>query len=108
MTKCNFFILYHSKKRGRVNVTDVTDSLYDNELESLSNKYGKSRVVVVIDDLDSSSNEEKKRILQCQPSIGTFSRGLFLFSSADKAPHQYQQSEHVKGELDEIIKMIAG
>lgn len=36
--KCNFAILYHTKKRGRLNVTDVTDSLYDQELRHLSEK----------------------------------------------------------------------
>ncbi|XP_056392723.1 uncharacterized protein LOC130285389 [Hyla sarda] len=33
---CKFGILYHTKNRGRVNVTDVTDSLYDEELETMS------------------------------------------------------------------------
>lgn len=38
---CSFAILYHSKMRGRVNVTNVTDSLYDEELQYLSQVLGK-------------------------------------------------------------------
>ncbi|XP_063791213.1 uncharacterized protein LOC134945698 [Pseudophryne corroboree] len=78
--KCSFAILYHSKRRGRVNVTDVTDSLYDGELKHLSDVYGKDRVVVVIDDLTDTSEEEKTRILQLQPSIGTLASNLFLYN----------------------------
>ncbi|XP_063791212.1 uncharacterized protein LOC134945697 [Pseudophryne corroboree] len=78
--KCSFAILYHSKRRGRVNVTDVTDSLYDRELKHLSDIYGKDRVLVVIDDLTNTSEEEKSRILQLQPSIGTLASNLFLYN----------------------------
>lgn len=39
--KCSFGIIYHSKTRGRLNITDVTDSLYDEELQHLFRAYGK-------------------------------------------------------------------
>ncbi|OCT64659.1 hypothetical protein XELAEV_18045758mg [Xenopus laevis] len=35
VSKCSFAILYHTLKRGRLNITDVTDCLYDEELEYL-------------------------------------------------------------------------
>ncbi|CAJ0958831.1 unnamed protein product [Ranitomeya imitator] len=41
VSKCKFGILYHSKNRGRVNVTDVTDALYDEELQDLHSRLGK-------------------------------------------------------------------
>lgn len=37
----SFSILYHSKNQGRINLTDVTDSLYDLELQELSETLGK-------------------------------------------------------------------
>ncbi|KAG8545587.1 hypothetical protein GDO81_020634, partial [Engystomops pustulosus] len=36
LSRCSFGILYHTKNRGRVNVTDVTDSLYDEELKAMN------------------------------------------------------------------------
>ncbi|XP_053550722.1 interferon-induced very large GTPase 1 isoform X2 [Bombina bombina] len=37
-SECTFAILYHTRKHGRINITDVTDSLYDKELGDLSQK----------------------------------------------------------------------
>lgn len=110
-SKCDFAILYHSKKRGRVNVTDVTDSLYDNELQYLSNVYGRENVLVVIDDLDRSSEEEKLRILTHQPKIRVLAWDLFIFSSADKdalSDGGYQTSHYTQRALDDIKRIIEG
>ncbi|XP_072273203.1 uncharacterized protein [Pyxicephalus adspersus] len=45
VSKCSFGILYHTKNRGRVNITNVTDSLYDREIEVLSSVLGKESLV---------------------------------------------------------------
>ncbi|XP_075140505.1 uncharacterized protein LOC142216530 [Leptodactylus fuscus] len=110
-SKCNFAILYHSKNRGRVNVTDVTDSLYDRELQHLCDVHGRNNVLVVIDDLNSSSESEKQRILTHQPSIRELARDLFIFSSEDKAALTeggYQSSPHTLRALDDIKRVIKG
>ncbi|XP_071978882.1 uncharacterized protein [Engystomops pustulosus] len=77
---CSFAILYHTKKHGRLNITDVTDSLYDEELRDLSEYLGKDKVIVVIDDLQKTDSSEKTRILENQPSIGRLAADLFLFN----------------------------
>eukprot|EP00079_Xenopus_tropicalis_P030702 XP_012826891.1 PREDICTED: uncharacterized protein LOC100487313 [Xenopus tropicalis] len=81
--KCTFAILYHTATRGRINITNVTDSLYDVELQYLYNILGKENVVVVIDDLEDSS-VEKDRILESQPRLGHLARDVFLFSIEEK------------------------
>lgn len=48
VSRCDFAILYHSKSRGRLNITDVTDSIYDKELEHLSEKLGKTQALVFL------------------------------------------------------------
>ncbi|XP_068120827.1 kinesin-like protein KIF13A [Hyperolius riggenbachi] len=95
VSQCSFGILYHTKNRGRVNVTDVVDSLYDEELKYLRTRLGKDNVIVVIDDLQDSSDQEKERILQNQPSIGKLARDLFLFTQEEKKSEikPYQMSE---------------
>ncbi|CAI9574060.1 unnamed protein product [Staurois parvus] len=80
----DFAILYHTKKRGRINVTNVTDSLYDEELRHLHDKLGRKKVVVVIDDLEDSSDKEKTRIQTAQEDLQKHACDLFLFSTADK------------------------
>lgn len=110
-SKCNFAILYHSKKRGRVNVTDVTDSLYDEELQYLSDEYGRENVLVVIDDLDSSSEEEKRKILAHQPKIRDLAKELFIFSAEDKAALNdggYQTLHSPPSALNDIRRIIEG
>ncbi|OCT64699.1 uncharacterized protein LOC108701743 [Xenopus laevis] len=82
--KCTFAILYHTRDRGRINITDVIDSMYDVQLDSLCTILGKENVIVVIDDLNDSSSAEKYRILEQQPSIGNLARDLFLFSTIEK------------------------
>ncbi|XP_053550119.1 uncharacterized protein LOC128641606 [Bombina bombina] len=82
--KCDFAILYHTKRRGRVNITNVTDSLYDEELNIMSQTLGKEKVIVVVDDLDDSGPGVKNRILQDQTNIRDQARDIFLFSTADK------------------------
>lgn len=41
LSQCTFGILYHTKNRGRVNITDVEEALYDEELETISAELGK-------------------------------------------------------------------
>ncbi|XP_075140121.1 uncharacterized protein LOC142216292 isoform X2 [Leptodactylus fuscus] len=84
ISRITFAILYHSKTRGRVNVTDVTDSLYDSELRELSRVLGVNNVIVVIDDLEDNSDQAKHRILENQPSIRRLARDLFLFNAQAK------------------------
>ncbi|KAG9470396.1 uncharacterized protein [Eleutherodactylus coqui] len=80
----SFAILYHSKTRGRLNVIDVTDSLYDSELKELSYTLGAENVIVVMDDLDDNSEQVKSKLLENQHSIGILARELFLFSIQEK------------------------
>ncbi|CAN2390726.1 hypothetical protein PRIEUP_LOCUS763, partial [Pristimantis euphronides] len=83
--QCSFGILYHSRNRGRVNIVDVTDSLYDAELKTMFEVLGKEKVVVVIDDLDDSSETAKDRILSYQHSLKTLTRDVVLFTRQEKA-----------------------
>ncbi|XP_073491591.1 uncharacterized protein [Aquarana catesbeiana] len=78
LSQCTHGILYHTKNRGRINVTDVTDSLYDKHLKHMSDTLGKNRVIVVLDDLDDNSDKMRKTILQEQPKIRQLARDLFL------------------------------
>ncbi|XP_040211868.1 uncharacterized protein LOC120942950 isoform X2 [Rana temporaria] len=85
LSQCTFGILYHTKNRGRINITNVTDSLYDEELECLEQMLGKDNVVVLIDDLEDSSDQEKTRILENQPDIKRLASDLLLISCTQKA-----------------------
>ncbi|CAH2308052.1 Hypothetical predicted protein [Pelobates cultripes] len=80
VSECKFGILYHTKNRGGINITDVMDSLYDEELKLMSDNLGKDNVLVVIDDLEDSSPQERNRILHNQPSIRIYSSDLFLIA----------------------------
>ncbi|XP_040211874.1 uncharacterized protein LOC120942951 isoform X2 [Rana temporaria] len=85
LSQCTFGILYHTKNRGRVNITNVTDSLYDEELENLNKILGKDNVIVVVDDLEDSSEQEKSRILENQPRIEEWASDILLISQTQKA-----------------------
>ncbi|XP_073416780.1 uncharacterized protein [Dendrobates tinctorius] len=84
VSRCDFGILYHTKNRGRVNLTDVTDSLYDEELQELFKYLGKENVIVVIDDLTDSGEGRKTEILKGQPKLGSLAADVFLFSEDEK------------------------
>uniref|UniRef100_A0A803K3P8 Uncharacterized LOC116407692 n=1 Tax=Xenopus tropicalis TaxID=8364 RepID=A0A803K3P8_XENTR len=86
---CTFAILYHSLHHGHLSITDVPDSLYEEHLKDLSQRLGKEKVIVVLDDLKESSFQEKRRILQNQPSIGRYSQELLLFSETEKKSGGY-------------------
>ncbi|XP_072273021.1 uncharacterized protein [Pyxicephalus adspersus] len=118
MSQCTFGILYHTKNRGRINITDVTDSLYDEELEYLQQMLGKDNVIVIIDDLQDSSNKERTRILENQPKIGKLARDLCLISHAEKDdektmirklksifchPSEHSQQEHPMSQRSKTI-----
>ncbi|XP_068103329.1 uncharacterized protein [Hyperolius riggenbachi] len=108
VSQCTFGILYHTKNRGRINITDVTDSLYDQELEHLSKQLGKDNVVVVVDDLEDSSDQEEKRIIKSQPSIREYAQQLLLISRADKDEEnivvtKFKHIQPFKSEYTEIL-----
>ncbi|XP_056391576.1 uncharacterized protein LOC130284812 [Hyla sarda] len=98
----SFGILYHSRNRGRVNITDVTDSLYDREVRTMSEALGRDRVIAVIDDLDDSSDEARRRILDHQPTLRTHTNGIFLFTPNDKA-----NREVLRRKIEAIIRTIS-
>ncbi|KAM5151659.1 uncharacterized protein ACMZJ9_009895 [Mantella aurantiaca] len=83
MTQCQFAILYHTKNRGRLNIANVTDSLYDEELKNMKDLLG-NNVIVLLDDLEDSSDNTKNRILHEQPLILTCAKELFLISESEK------------------------
>uniref|UniRef100_A0A6I8QDZ5 Uncharacterized LOC100489478 n=1 Tax=Xenopus tropicalis TaxID=8364 RepID=A0A6I8QDZ5_XENTR len=84
VSECSFAILYHTLKRGRLNITDVTDSLYDEELKYLCDIHGKENVIVVADDLTDSSDANMREIIKAQPSIAHHACKLFLISEQEK------------------------
>uniref|UniRef100_A0A8C5QKQ8 Uncharacterized protein n=1 Tax=Leptobrachium leishanense TaxID=445787 RepID=A0A8C5QKQ8_9ANUR len=84
LSKYTFAILYHTQKRGRLNVTNVTDSLYDDELDAMWYEYGKENVIVLLDDLDDSNQQKKFQILNEQFDIENKAAELFLISEMDK------------------------
>ncbi|KAM3916539.1 uncharacterized protein RB166_015777 isoform 1-T2 [Leptodactylus fuscus] len=86
MSQYTFAVLYHTKKRGRLNVTNITDSLYDEELKYLYDELGKDNVIVVIDDLEDIDDYDmiKNRILRDQQDIGKYSSQLLLFGGNNK------------------------
>ncbi|XP_040211817.1 uncharacterized protein LOC120942925 isoform X2 [Rana temporaria] len=102
VSKCAFAILYHSKTRGRVNVTDVTDSLYDDEVKHMSQALGREKVVVVVDDLDDSSEGAKNRILQSQGTIRDQTRDLYLFTREEK-----RDEERIKEKLQPFLRTLS-
>ncbi|XP_073491565.1 uncharacterized protein [Aquarana catesbeiana] len=105
VSRCDFGILYHSKSRGRLNITDVTDSIYDKELEHLSEKLGKENVLVVADDLDSITQEDKEMILNSQPLILGKARDLILFSKEKEKTSKKETREKIMKIISAIDKM---
>ncbi|KAM5151641.1 uncharacterized protein ACMZJ9_009875 [Mantella aurantiaca] len=106
----DFAILYHTKKRGRINLTNVTDSLYDDELGFLYRTFGQKKVVLVIDDLENSDNKERDRILKRQEDLGKHARELFLFTQEDKICTEFHlngmENRTVKAKLRNLKKYI--
>ncbi|KAM4026198.1 uncharacterized protein ACNLHF_026506 [Anomaloglossus baeobatrachus] len=96
--KCTFAILYHSKKRGRLNITDVTDALYNEELRDLSARLGREKVLVLVDDLDDGDDGAHGRITQEQHSISRLAGLMVVFYVNSKpvrggSSGQYQRDE---------------
>ncbi|XP_073491503.1 guanylate-binding protein 5-like isoform X2 [Aquarana catesbeiana] len=79
VSECTFGILCHSKRNERALITDVPGSLYDYYLKHLSSRLGKKNVLVVIDDMEDQSGEEKEWILAQQPSLHTLARDVLFF-----------------------------
>ncbi|XP_073490841.1 uncharacterized protein [Aquarana catesbeiana] len=115
INKCNFAILYHTKKRGRLNVTDVTDSLYDQELRHLSEKLGREWVIVLVDDVETDDSEVYNQMLHDQPLINQLSGLLIVMNKDEKS--QYDRSEgsgtyqqgmgiHSKEKIEKILAKI--
>uniref|UniRef100_A0A8C5PRG2 Uncharacterized protein n=1 Tax=Leptobrachium leishanense TaxID=445787 RepID=A0A8C5PRG2_9ANUR len=105
VSMCRIGILYHTKNRGGLNITDVTDALYDMELEFMSGILGKGNVLVVVDDLDDSSSEEKARILESQPRIDQYAGDLLLITETEKENETilYEKLEGVKTFMKDIM-----
>ncbi|XP_075037513.1 uncharacterized protein LOC142098574 [Mixophyes fleayi] len=84
--KCNVVILYHTKNQGRINIVDIDGALYDKELTYMSNTLGRDKVLVVLDDVENASEDDRQRILEKQPSIQRLSSQFLIFT-------EYKNSE---------------
>lgn len=118
--KCNFAILYHTRRRGRLNVTNVTDSLYDQELRHLSEKLGRERVIVLVDDMETDDLAVYNKILHDQPLINQLSGLLILMNedekslydrsggggTSDNRPYQQGMMIHSKEKIEKIRAKI--
>ncbi|XP_073502155.1 uncharacterized protein [Phyllobates terribilis] len=98
---CDFAILYHTKNRGRINIINVTDSIYDEELTYMASSKGRDNVIVLVDDLEKSDYLEKCRILDGQPDITMYSRDLILVTSNEKRQPQLlgQKLQDIKANI---------
>ncbi|XP_073416606.1 uncharacterized protein [Dendrobates tinctorius] len=98
---CDFAILYHTKNRGRINIINVTDSIYDEELTYMASSKGRDNVIVLVDDLEKSDYQEKCRILDGQPGITINSRDLILVTSNEKRQPQLldQKLQDIKANI---------
>ncbi|XP_041431787.1 uncharacterized protein LOC108701742 isoform X2 [Xenopus laevis] len=106
INNCTFAILYHTLKFGRINITDVPDSIYDKELKDLFNSFGQEKIIVVIDDLLESNLEKTKgTIHQNQPSIGQYSQEAFFFSEREKKSG-INKSKSMQDKITEIKQTI--
>ncbi|XP_073505078.1 uncharacterized protein [Phyllobates terribilis] len=83
LSRSSFAIVYHTKKRGHLNITNVTDSLYDQELKDLSDHLGRSNVVVLVDDVEDSSDSNRRWILEEQ-RLDAYATELILISEREK------------------------
>lgn len=109
ISKCTLAILYHTKEQGSAKITDVSGSIYNEELQCLSTILGRDNVIVVLDDMDKSRSAEKMRILKEQPSIDRLARDLFLFGVKEKSEHvTYKTSkDYIEGErMQQKIKPL--
>ncbi|XP_073505123.1 uncharacterized protein [Phyllobates terribilis] len=106
VSQCKFGILYHSKNRGRVNVTDVSGALYDEELQYLHSRLGRKNVIVVIDDLDDSGDLQKTQIQKNQPSIRERAEDFFLFSNEEKKSNYQRRLMGNRGRAEKKLQRI--
>ncbi|XP_040296655.1 uncharacterized protein LOC121008276 [Bufo bufo] len=112
--KLQLGILYHSVKKGKIRLTDVRDSLYHEELEKLSTRLGKRKMIVVIDDLDESGDKMKQKILKKQPSLGSLAGDIFLFTEAEKkevdrqsqGKHGNKMSKSARDKISNIMRLV--
>ncbi|XP_053326550.1 uncharacterized protein LOC128501179 [Spea bombifrons] len=84
LSGCTFAILYHTQHRGRLNVANVADALYDDELDKMCRLLGRENVIVLLDDLEDSSQAKRMDILNTQYDILTKACELFLISTLEK------------------------
>ncbi|XP_073490870.1 uncharacterized protein [Aquarana catesbeiana] len=104
ITHCDFGILYHTKNRGSVNITDVTSSLYDMEIEDLSTVLGRYNILVVIDDLHDSSWRTKNQILKFQYSISKYARNLLLVTEEEKKNEEKLRTKLIEAILSPAVE----
>ncbi|XP_043923662.1 uncharacterized protein LOC122798641 [Protopterus annectens] len=98
---CRYFrrpvvhILYHSKCYGRINLTDVNDSLYDGYLKYLSERFGSSRILMIIDDLD-NPELTKQTVEKNQPTAVKCCEKIYYLKKEEEEDKKGSESEQEK------------
>ncbi|CAI9623938.1 unnamed protein product, partial [Staurois parvus] len=77
-----FAFLYFIKKRGQIDEADAEDMQM---IQKYKSHFGKDNMIIVIDNVEDSSDQQKKQILKSYPDIEDLYHNIFLFSHQEKS-----------------------
>eukprot|EP00062_Callorhinchus_milii_P023787 gi/632982994/ref/XP_007908428.1/ PREDICTED: uncharacterized protein LOC103189735 [Callorhinchus milii] len=104
------YVFHHSVLQGRMNLTDVYDSLYDNVLKSTSNKAGKESIIFIVDDVQDGKTAQDN-IKAEQPTLSQCCKSIFVFQKTEENGWNQQEDCRLKKFLqtysnaDELTKV---
>uniref|UniRef100_A0A4W3HUH2 Uncharacterized LOC103189741 n=2 Tax=Callorhinchus milii TaxID=7868 RepID=A0A4W3HUH2_CALMI len=89
------YVFHHSVLQGRMNLTDVYDSLYDNVLKSTSNKAGKESIIFIVDDVQDGKTSQNNIKVE-QPTLSQCCESVFVFQKTEKNRWNQQEDRRLK------------
>ncbi|XP_007883264.1 uncharacterized protein LOC103172281 [Callorhinchus milii] len=89
------YVFHHSVLQGRMNLTNVYDSLYNNILKYMSHKAGKESIIFIVDDVQDGKTAQNNIKVE-QPTLSQCCESVFVFQKTEENRWNQQENHKLK------------
>uniref|UniRef100_A0A4W3HAB9 Uncharacterized protein n=1 Tax=Callorhinchus milii TaxID=7868 RepID=A0A4W3HAB9_CALMI len=99
------YVFHHSNRQGRMNITDVFDSLYDHILMYMSQKVGRESIIFIVDNVQDGQTAQDNIKVE-QRTLSQSCNEIFIFQETEKNGWNQQEKDRLKTFLQIYFKPV--
>eukprot|EP00062_Callorhinchus_milii_P023782 gi/632982989/ref/XP_007908426.1/ PREDICTED: uncharacterized protein LOC103189732 [Callorhinchus milii] len=99
------YVFHHSALQGRMNITDVYDSLYDYILRYMSWRVGRKSIIFIVDNVQDGKTAQNNIKVE-QPTLSQCCNNIFIFQNTEENGWNQLEDHRLKKYLQAYFNTI--